>query len=430
MKKIIFSVGIIVALAAVVIGATGAFYSDTETSSGNIFVAGSIDLKVDHLAQTYNGVDCKTCDMTVVSDTSDVVIEKNGVALTPYSAVLAWVHPNWTAQNDASLAASSAQWIWEQNPTQQADTLVDTSYTFKKEFTWWGPISGSDLFMAVGSDNGVQVYLNNVLIGSNTGEFGYLQGSMLQIPAASITGNIVQGNNVLKFVVTNMGLSNGTPSSNPAGLIYKFHIDGNCGDAYFQNACRLWGPKDLADGDTFFNFDDVKPADHGTNVISLHVDSNDAYACLIVNNEDDMENDLVDPEAEVGDLPNVGNLFGFGELSNYLDIFAWNDLNGNGIYEPAGEVAIYEGNIQTELIPMSLVAGQTDYIGLAWCAGDISVDNTSGLISCDGGGMLNDAQTDSFMASLTAYAEQQRNNEGFSCENVRLDELPGGITPG
>ena len=34
-------------------------YNDTETSNGNIFVAGSIDLKVDP-TQTYNGVDCKT----------------------------------------------------------------------------------------------------------------------------------------------------------------------------------------------------------------------------------------------------------------------------------------------------------------------------------------------------------------------------------
>ena len=54
MKKIILSLSVIAAVAAVVVGATTAFFSDTETSTGNTFTAGSIDLKVDSHA-TYNG---------------------------------------------------------------------------------------------------------------------------------------------------------------------------------------------------------------------------------------------------------------------------------------------------------------------------------------------------------------------------------------
>lgn len=42
---------------AVVAGATGAFFSDTETSTGNTFAAGAIDLKVDSEAH-YNGSVC------------------------------------------------------------------------------------------------------------------------------------------------------------------------------------------------------------------------------------------------------------------------------------------------------------------------------------------------------------------------------------
>jgi|SRR3989344_992395 len=421
MKKILLSVAGIVVIAGAVTGATIAFYNDTETSTGNIFVAGSIDLKVDHTAQTYNGVDCKTCDVTVVSDTSNTVIEKNGVGVTPYSAVLAWVHPAWTAQNDPSLSASSAQWIWEQNPTQQADTTTNVSYTFKKEFTWLGPIVSTDLFMAVGSDNGVQVYLNNVLIGSNTGEFGYLQGSMLQIPAINITTNVIQGNNVLKFVVTNMGLPNGTPFSNPAGLVYKFHIDGNCGDAYFQNQCHLWTETDLTN-QTFFNFNDVKPGDFGTNVISLHVYDNDAFACLIVDDQNDQENVILDPESDLNDTDTPE-----GELSQYLNIFTWGDTDGDGLYEPTGESSLGSGPLSTLTSIMSmdsdndqfLVATTTQNIGLAWCAGTLTENN--GTFTCDGDGMLNDAQSDSFSASLTAYAEQVRNNPDFDCANVNLE---------
>lgn len=55
----------IVAAAAVVIGGTTAFFSDTETSTGNTFTAGAIDLKVDSQAH-YNGMKCVS---NILSDT-------------------------------------------------------------------------------------------------------------------------------------------------------------------------------------------------------------------------------------------------------------------------------------------------------------------------------------------------------------------------
>jgi predicted ribosomally synthesized peptide with SipW-like signal peptide len=55
MKKIVLSVAMIAAVAAIAIGATTAYFSDTETSTGNTFTAGSLDLTIDSKA-TYNGV--------------------------------------------------------------------------------------------------------------------------------------------------------------------------------------------------------------------------------------------------------------------------------------------------------------------------------------------------------------------------------------
>jgi len=46
MKKILISLAVVVAVAAVVIGGTIAYFSDTETSSNNTFTAGTIDLKI------------------------------------------------------------------------------------------------------------------------------------------------------------------------------------------------------------------------------------------------------------------------------------------------------------------------------------------------------------------------------------------------
>lgn len=61
MKKILVSLSIIAAVAVVVTGATGAFFSDTEASNGNTFTAGSLDLKIDSTCH-YNGFVCKFDD--------------------------------------------------------------------------------------------------------------------------------------------------------------------------------------------------------------------------------------------------------------------------------------------------------------------------------------------------------------------------------
>jgi len=54
MKKILLSLSMIAVVAVVVAGATGAFFSDTETSTGNTFTAGAIDLGIDNHSY-YNG---------------------------------------------------------------------------------------------------------------------------------------------------------------------------------------------------------------------------------------------------------------------------------------------------------------------------------------------------------------------------------------
>ena len=48
MKKILISVLSIAVVGAVAFGATRAFFSDTETSTGNILAAGAIDLEIDN----------------------------------------------------------------------------------------------------------------------------------------------------------------------------------------------------------------------------------------------------------------------------------------------------------------------------------------------------------------------------------------------
>jgi len=54
MKKILLSLGMIVFVGGLVAGMTGAFFSDTETSTGNTFAAGAIDLTIDNTSYGFD----------------------------------------------------------------------------------------------------------------------------------------------------------------------------------------------------------------------------------------------------------------------------------------------------------------------------------------------------------------------------------------
>lgn len=400
-KKIILSLGVIGIVAAFAIGGTVAYFSDTEASTGNILVAGSLDLKVDHTKQTYNGIDCKTCDVTIVSDTSNYVVERGA------DAVAAWVHPNWTA------TIPGAIWIWPDNPTKQEDTTQDVTYTFRKTFEWQGPFSGATLNLSVGSDNGYQVWVNGVNLVGDMGEFNYLsptdQYTEVQIP------NIVTGTNTLEIKVTNIGLVNGTPETNPGGLLYKLTIDGNCKGEYFQTHCQLWDSKNLTN-EKFFDLNDVKPGDSGTNVISLTVDNNDSWVCMSTESVTNEEISLTEPEVEMQDIEPAG------ELGQNLHIFMWRDTNGDGVYD-SGEGSLGSYTLANEsMIPLydsvtpegQLIGDTKVYIGLAWCAGTLTPVEGSAFL-CDGSSMDNSSQSDKVTADLLLRAEQFRNQPDFSC---------------
>lgn len=422
MKKILISLSIIGIVAAIVIGATVAYFNDTETSVGNILVAGTLDLKVDHIWQTYNDAECKTCSVEIKSDTSNTVTGTNGGADPfpfPHPAVqVNKPHPAWTVTSDIP----GATWIWATDPTLEADTTHDVYYTFQKTFEWWGPVTGATLYLGVGTDNGYQVKLNGDIVGTDWTEYNY------KSPADTYSGfgsYIIQGTNTLEIEVKNKGMLGGTPAKNPAGLLYKLTINGNCGDNYFKTHCKLWGLKDLGPGDYFWNLDDIKPDYHGTNVISLHAYDNDAWVCLIIHDKEDSENTWTEPEQSAGDT--TGGVLE-GELSQYLEVGLWLDANQNNQYD-AGETVLYEGSLANGPIRMrvfdstnglKLVASNTYYIGLAWCFGDQTINQGTGIITCDGSGNNDKAQTDSMVAKITAYAEQWRNNPNFQCANVTL----------
>ncbi|MFA4936991.1 MAG: TasA family protein [Patescibacteria group bacterium] len=199
-------------------------------------------------------------------------------------------------------------------------------------------------------------------------------------------------------------------------------IDSSCSyNGLPSTECGNWQLKDLnPTADRFFNFSDIKPGDTGVNIISLHVNNNDAWMCLNITNKQDNDNGLTEPEDIVDDTPGIGE----GELSEFLSTFVWWDADQNGAFD-TGEAQIDNGDLKTvDMLPLAdsqhmpaITGGQTKYLGFAWCAGRWVNTPTPGQpFVCDGLEMGDIVQTDSFMADLAFVVEQARNNADFICQ--------------
>lgn len=237
------------------------------------------------------------------------------------------------------------------------------------------------------------------------------------------------------------------------GLTYESHDNLTVPrPAYTDVGCNgfgTWASTDLTQ-EKFFNFNDVKPGDLGENTLSLTVVDNNAWACMYVENIVDSENIRIEPEIEAGDTTDDS-----GELAQNLRFSAWLDqgqqsgFQGKYVNEGTGDKG--EGdNIWQKGEPVlfnnqplsnagtvlkiadsttgtgPLLGGLTSYYGLAWCAGNIVMDQAGmgNIIYCDGEPLGNQAQTDSLSADVRIYVEQARNNPNFVCPTKTVVTYP------
>ncbi len=159
------------------------------------------------------------------------------------------------------------------------------------------------------------------------------------------------------------------------------YVTNNAG-ALVMSTSTSWSLSSLA-GKLFFNFLDLKPGDIGEDTISLHVDNNNAWACMNIKTTATPENGQNDPEAAVDPTAGVND----GELQNNLYFTFWAD-DGDNVYEQGEQVFkqglakdLFNGqnwtladaskNIWTTAggpIPGDTVK----YVGKAWCFGTMA----------------------------------------------------------
>ena len=198
----------------------------------------------------------------------------------------------------------------------------------------------------------------------------------------------------------------------------------------------------------FFNFHDLKPGDLGEDTISLHVNSNDAWACMSIDITATPENDCTEPE-DLEDDTCEGDV---GELQDELYFAFWAD-DGDNVYED-NELIFKEGlakdifdgkrwaladsqhNVwgETGPIPGGMDSQPVYYIGKVWCYGNLektpqAQGNNDPLVAtgfaCDGEPVTNISQTDEVVADVEFYAEQARNNSNFLCDEPEIIQCTG-----
>ncbi len=417
MKKILISLSIIGVVAVVAIGATIAYFNDTETSTGNILVAGTMDLKVDHGKAYYDGMVCGNGTWQC-EPWGDYVVDfhqglrKNGTPVLP-------------ERSDPTATLGVAQ------STGVPSDPTLPPYSFAS--LGWKTGFGGDITIGFtnkivnGSGNDLMVY--EVTGGTYPEEKVKVEVSKDGITWSDAVPSVITRDGSVdlgsldwaKYVrltdMSDKSLFEATADAYDVDAVKALHCEANP-NLVGQTCNGSWNLVNIT-GQQFYNFADVKPGDQGKNVISFHVYDNNGWACLSLENKQDNENVCIDPELPADTSCTAAPTD--GELSQYMDAFAWRD-DGDAIYEPLqGETPIPNSFFQGGAIPVAdsstggpLVASNTKWIGLMWCAGTISVNGWGGL-TCDGSTMGDITQTDSLVADVEAFAEQFRNNPNFLC---------------
>ena len=134
-KKILISLTVIGVVAAIAVGGTIAFFSDTETSTGNTFTAGAIDLKIDstcHYYQDGEDVGCKdasganfgTWGLTDLEDGAHKFFAFNDLKPGDYGEDTISLH---VYNNDAWACVTLGPLTNDDNECNEPESKVDTT---------------------------------------------------------------------------------------------------------------------------------------------------------------------------------------------------------------------------------------------------------------------------------------------------------------
>ncbi len=282
-------------------------------------------------------------------------------------AVATWAHPLWATIDGAT-------WIWSTSQVSQESATNGEVKTFTKDFEIAGTPTSATLQVA--ADNDYKVVINSTDAFTDTsGESFFGAHSHDALPY------IHSGSNTISFEATNWP-QNGpgqTPEDNPAGLIYKLHVEStDCGSDTTAPDLTFLGFRDQANA----GYDNTQPikacgATNTTGSIAWEWQLNNVevdpvtYAYKIISG----------PTA-VGYMANTPNTYYNGNIpaeGTYVVEVTGTDSSGN-VSAPIQCSVIYT-NSQTDTTPPSLT-----FLGFRDQDGDL-YDDTRPMKEC---GALNE----------------------------------------
>jgi hypothetical protein len=234
---------------------------------------------------------------------------------------------------------------------------------------------------------------------------------------------------VLVLLVFSAYVRGETPSTTFATYGIDLRVDSRAFYNGEKVSSSTWKLKNLVPGsDHFFDFDDLKPGDFGKTIISLHVKKQKAWMCLDFSNLESADNDQNEPEALVDDEGDEG------ELLEGIEFFGWQDDGDNEF--GVGEEVLFDVSHAGEVLDdttytiedfvhgYGFKVNEVRYVGILWCAGELSVNTQTAAVSCDGSVLGNEVQTDTLSVDIALRAFPVKDRPQFQCEGKKFPKHP------
>ena len=400
MRSIIKSAFVILAVAAIAGYGTYSFFSDVETSTGNTFTAGEVDLKVDSEAH-YNGMVCEEgfwVDETECKEAGDNLIANGSFEDPTVAHTQKWnIYPDGTTDLDWQVAWESTETSFggQDRPAIAPVELhrgvlgaADEGEQYAElDSDWFGPDNS-----LINEPSSVSIYQNVATVDEKKYRLKFafaprpntsagdnkLSIRIDGVEKAQLTltggGSIVWSDHQYDFIATGATTKIefadvGTPNSLGTFLDHVEVFELECEElgtpTLVGGPCDgTWELTNLEDGvHKFFYFDDIKPGDYGEDTVSLHVISNDAWGRMVIDEIVDIDNTCVDSEEEAeNDDCDAGGTMN-GELRENIDFRVWLDEGITPGFQGKGNDVGEGDNIQQDNEIELISAGAIDQSG-------------------------------------------------------------------
>lgn len=445
MWKILKSSFVILVVAAAVGGGTYSFFSDTETSVGNTFTAGALDLKVDSESH-YNGLVCTPGEEEntwqlpgVCTPTGGNLVQNGGFedpevtdgaqwqifddGVTDLDWDVQWVTPGVPAEKPATAklelhegvlgaaaegnqyAELDSDWFGASNPQsgepasvrikQSIPTTIGKKYRLSFQFA---PRPNTGL-----SENQLEVKAGGALLATLSGSGG---GSIVWTPH---TYEFIATASTTEISFADLGTENSLGTFLDDVDVHELVCPATESDELIGTPCDgTWSLTDLENGvHKFFNFNDVKPGDVGEDTVSLHVYDNDAWGRMKIDVTKDEDNTCTNSE-EIAENNACVAPNGPGELRENLNFTIWLDegtmpgFQGKGTDPGEGDNVKQAGEIELVAPGEIDASGETHNIwtGLALAYATHSCTVADGHTNY---GLCNGLAVDGRMVGSTTY---------------------------